>query len=140
MKKRNLLVIGALVVAMSAAIVAPVGACSEGCTPGYWKQPQHFDSWAYSQGAYFDDVCNAVLPHITLLQALSAKNKDYPSGEAAFLRHAAAAFLNEAAGLDSMSGSLCGPGGWVADAYAYGAFELVKNQLEEWNELGCPLN
>lgn len=143
MKRWNLFLIVVLIVAMSATIVAPAGACTEGCTPGYWKQGQHFDSWVgYSPGDYFDDVCSGMLPHITLLQALKARRKDgpYTGPEAAFLRHAAAALLNEAAGLDSMSGSLCGPGGWVDLAYGAGGFEHVKNILAGWNELGCPLN
>src|SRR5215210_35264 len=30
---------------------------NEGCTPGYWKQPQHFDSWVvYSPNQLFSSV------------------------------------------------------------------------------------
>lgn len=145
MKRWNLFLIVVLIVAMSATIVAPAGACTEGCTPGYWKQPQHEGSWVgYSPGDFFDVVCNGNLPHITLLEALKARRRDYrawPGPYAAFLRHAAAALLNEAASLDSMSGDLCGPGGWVDLAYGPPRrFRHVKNILAGWNELGCPLN
>ena len=43
----------------------------EGCTPGYWKQPHHFDSWVgYQTGDEFD-VVFGVPYDVTLLQALT---------------------------------------------------------------------
>jgi hypothetical protein len=144
MKKRNSLVITLLVVVMSLVAVIPASAWTYGCTPGYWKQEQHFDSWVdYSPDDYFDEVMcwddgTVVVcagPHITLLDALSAKNKDYPGGEAALMRHGVAALLNDVAMEYPMTAQP-----WVVWAYADGVFEYVKDKFEELNEAGCPLN
>src|SRR5690606_4234097 len=46
-----------------------------GCTPGYWKQKQHFDSWiGFTQNQDYDAVfgVDAFSPNRTLLQALSS--------------------------------------------------------------------
>jgi hypothetical protein len=96
MKKRNLLVMAVLVVALSVVIVAPSSACT-GCTPGYWKN--HLDAWQ-GYDPYADTFYGVfgVGPHMTLLDALSAQNKDVGSGvEAAYIRHATAALLNATA-------------------------------------------
>jgi hypothetical protein len=136
MKKRNLLVMLVLVVAMSLPMVVPASACEEGCTPGYWRQEHHFDSWVgYAPDDYFDDVFG-VGPHMTLLDALWARG----GGENAFLRHAVAALLNAARpDLDyNPEWNIINHVHW-----AYGPptrFEHVKNIFEGWNELGCPLN
>ncbi len=43
----------------------------EGCTPGYWKQSQHFDSWTgYSPSTQFSAVFENAFPGKTLLQVL----------------------------------------------------------------------
>ncbi len=47
----------------------------EGCTPGYWKQDQHFDSWVgFDQDDTLEDVFNVPdalgLDDVTLLEAL----------------------------------------------------------------------
>ncbi|MDI3326895.1 hypothetical protein QKW35_21170, partial [Pontibacterium granulatum] len=79
----------------------------EACTPGYWKQPQHFGSWAapYSpvpvETKYVDVFGIAGnlpgLPgkykDITLLGALEAEGN---TDKEALLRHSAAALLNAA--------------------------------------------
>lgn len=140
MKKVNLLLVFALLLVMSFGVAAPVSACENGCTPGYWKQPQHFDSWVgYEPGDYFD-VAFGGGPHITLLEALSAKRQDFASGEeAALVRHAAAALLNANA-VD---------GFWSQEKviekfnYAWGSSgrtETWHEKFEEANESGCPLN
>src|SRR6266545_1548142 len=37
----------------------PTPPANEGCTPGFWKQPQHFDSWTgFSQGQTLENVFN----------------------------------------------------------------------------------
>lgn len=44
----------------------------EYCSPGYWKQDQHFDSWSgYSQNQQFSAVFENAFPGKTLLQVLS---------------------------------------------------------------------
>jgi hypothetical protein len=53
--------------------VAPAGGDSALCTPGFWKQSQHFDSWTAPYdptdlfSAYFEDA----FPGETLRQVLS---------------------------------------------------------------------
>lgn len=144
MKKRNLLVITLLVVVMSLAITVPAGACTQGCTPGYWKRPEHFDSWVgYDPNETFVSVFPVAGfpdPDMTLLEALSAKREDFRSGEeAALVRHAVAALLNATA-LDDF---------WQPERVirkfrdAWKDPELTKTWHEEFktvNELGCPLD
>jgi hypothetical protein len=154
MKKRLGVLIVLVLLILAAAV--PVGAdggcgdcgcepcppppCDEGCTPGYWKQEQHFDSWTgYLTGDSFNGVFG-VGPSITLLDALKARRKDYSSGaEAAMLRHAVAALLNAAGDVDYGKDT-----GWVIGrvqhAYSSGEFEYVKDQFESRNERYCPLN
>lgn len=66
----------------------------EGCTPGYWKQDQHFDSWAgYAPTDLFSTVFGRTLPGgstMTLLDALNLMG----GGIEALARHAVAALLN----------------------------------------------
>ena len=102
----------------------------EGCTPGYWKQEHHFDSWVdYSPGDSFNEVFGASLdPDLTLLEALEAKG---PGSE--LLRHSVAALLNavDGSGVDYALDL----DGVFAAFDAGDAFTLVLN-----NELGCPLD
>jgi len=138
MRKRTLLAVVVLVAAISLVAVAPVSACSEGCTPGYWKN--HPDSWVgYIPGDNFNSVFG-VGPNMTLMEALSAKRGDFGSGaEAAFVRHAVAALLNESSGIDALGTYWLGVA--ITEVYENDAsFEYWKNFLEWHNELGCPLN
>lgn len=132
----------------------------EGCTPGYWKQPQHFDSWpsdwtdgdgypsadfcsSDGSGAIF--TCSSMielanpesgyLNDISLLEALELRG----GGVNALARHAAAAALNGATSVDyayslSMVQSL------VNDALSSGEYDAAKDDLEEANEAYCPLD
>jgi len=113
----------------------------EGCTPGYYKQSQHFDSWTtYSRSADFDATfgVNFFNPNITLLQALGNGG----GGVNALGRHAVAALLNAAsAGVDykyttaEVLAIVRGTG-----AYAGLSIEERKDLLAAANEAGCPLN
>ena len=114
---------------------------TQGCTPGYWKQSQHFDSWVgYSTGDDFDATfgVNFFNPNRTLLQAVGQGG----GGAAALGRHAVAALLNTtnagvgypyttAQVLDLVQGD---------GAYLGLNYTQRKNLLEAANELGCPLN
>jgi hypothetical protein len=110
----------------------------EGCTPGYWKQTQHFDSWCtdYAPTDLYKDVFGVTpsFGDLTLLQVL----KQGGGGEIALARHAVAALLNACYSLDFYSPSEVIS--MVQGAYASGDFESAKNILEYANELGCPLN
>jgi hypothetical protein len=113
----------------------------QGCTPGFWKQKQHLDSWTtYSPSADFDATfsVNFFSPNITLLAALGLP----ASGIEGLARAGAAALLNVAnAGvaypytlaqvLDIVQGD---------GAYAGLSVDERKNLLSTANELGCPLN
>jgi hypothetical protein len=113
-----------------------------GCTPGYWKQKHHFDSWPNppvdpAATTFFDAF--SVVPtngDVLLAKALRIGG----GGENALLRHASAAYLN------AMSPDVdyfFTPDEVIAivqDAYATGDFENAKDRLATENERGCPLN
>ncbi len=110
----------------------------EGCTPGYWKQSQHFDSWVGytpTQGFADYDVFNTG-PGVSLLDALKAKG----GGQNALMRHATAALLNAANPDVSYLYSVAEVISMVQGAFISGDFEAAKNLFEAQNELLCPLN
>jgi hypothetical protein len=118
--------------------VPPPPGGGEGCTPGYWKQPQHFDSWVgFTQDQLFSSVFEDAFPGKTLLQVLSSNGNT--AGEA-LGRHTVAALLNST----SVSYDL-------TTAQVIAAFNAVwpgtkdalnaqKNIFEGFNTQGCPLN
>ena len=145
--------------------VAPVahsveGGTTEGCTPGYWKAKQHWDSWQdaaptdplvgmYSGAAGYDSTDD-----LTLIEALRAKGGSGTEGAALILARAAvAAWLNAA--YDD-EGHLKYP--WRRYVAAFGNPPLVQavndafdsgnraamlklaRQLDKANNLGCPLS
>jgi hypothetical protein len=146
MDRRRLLYSVALVVVLGLAIVVPASAECEppcwpeppcaGCTPGYWKQEHHFDSWEATGFAPTDTLSDAFgceLPDKTLIKALKAKG----GHEKAFMRHAVAALLN-AAHPDMTYGSVEGIKDNVCEFWGQ---EWYKNELEYWNEtLPCLLD
>jgi hypothetical protein len=127
---------GALAVYYNVPEPPPPGG-GEGCTPGYWKQSQHFDSWTgYAPTDLFSSVFEDAFPGMTLLQVLGQGG----GGLKALGRHTVAALLNTAsAGVDY---DMTTQG--VIDAfnavYPGGDYEGQKNIFAGYNELGCPLN
>lgn len=108
----------------------------EGCTPGYWKQTHHFDSWVgYAPGDSYDTVFGVTSSFGgTLLDAL----KRGGGKENALGRHAVAALLNATSSVDyDLTKAQVIQA--VQDAYASDDFNGVKGDLEELNEQGCPL-
>jgi hypothetical protein len=119
----------------------------EGCTPGYWKQSQHFGSWSVNPytttfGDVFVAACAVDNPElksgdnvcdVLLLEALAANG----GGINALARHASAAWLNTASVdyyyLQSEVETM------VAAAFESGIYSLTKDALAEANEAGCPL-
>jgi len=111
----------------------------EGCTPGYWKQEQHFDSWvSYAPGTLFSDVFEDAFSGQTLLEVMDNQG----GGLNALGRHTVAALLNSASGgvdyalttaevIDSFNAVFPG----TKDDY-----NSLKFDLESENESGCPLN
>jgi hypothetical protein len=110
----------------------------QGCTPGYWKQPQHADSWAvYAPGDSFNATFGvSVLPDTTLLQALGLNG----GGMNALARHATAALLNSANGSVSYGMTQADVISAVQAAVASGDVEAAKNIFAGLNEKGCPIN
>jgi hypothetical protein len=109
-------------------------ATGQGCTPGYWRQPQHLDDWVptgYAPGDYFE---NAFLwpgyfsPTYTLFQAIWAQG----GGLDRLARHGTAALLSAASPFVD---------------YPYTVAEVIAmvhsgtiDPLAQANELGCPLH
>lgn len=110
----------------------------EGCTPGYWKQPHHWDSWTapYTPATEFDDVFADAFGEMTLQEVLSQGG----GGLKALGRHAVAALLNAASpGVDYDMTTAEVIAAFNA-AYLSGDYEALKTTLEDFNEQGCPLN
>ena len=113
---------------------------AEGCTPGYWKQDQHFDSWSapYTPDTPFSAVFEDAFPGMTLLEVLGNGG----GGLDALGRHTVAALLNAASGGVEYGWST----GEVIDAFnavypgTRSAYTAVKNDFAYDNERGCPLN
>ena len=119
----------------------------EGCTPGYWKQDHHLDSWP--AGVDADDLFSSVfdLPTqlkkpehnvdpttLTLQDALKLRG----GGVNALMRHAVAAYLNSLTVSYGMSDAEV-----VAAfnaAIGGGDIEGTKDTFADANEQGCPLN
>jgi hypothetical protein len=107
----------------------------EGFTPGFWKN--HPDAWPtgyvpYDPDAtYFDEVFE-VGPHITLMAALSTGG----GGENALLRHASAAILNAEHPDVDYSIAVAEIIAAVQVAYDSGDYEPLKDQLDEYNNMG----
>ncbi len=111
----------------------------EGCTPGFWKQEHHFDSWTgHAPTDSYDTVFGVTSSFggTTLEDALNAKG----GGEAALARHAVAALLNAASPDVDYLFSEGDVISIVQAAYGSGDFEAAKDQLEAQNELVCELD
>ncbi|MEQ8484112.1 MAG: myxococcus cysteine-rich repeat containing protein [Pseudomonadales bacterium] len=112
----------------------------EGCTPGYWRQEHHFDSYpaAYPPSMLFVTAFGVdAFPGQTLAQVTRAKG----GGLNALGRHAVAALLNAASAdvdydrtVESVIQSFQNAYNGVSDV------EYVKNIFEALNEQSCPLN
>lgn len=112
----------------------------EGCTPGYWKQDQHFDSWpaSYSPNMMFSDVFENAFPDMTLLDVLRQGGGCLN----ALGRHTVAALLNgESSEVDYDRSAMQIIN--MFNATYQGTcddYEAVKNIFAFFNEQGCPLN
>jgi hypothetical protein len=117
---------------------APTG--GEGCTPGFWKQAQHFDAWTdpYDPSDPFSDHFENAFPGKTMLEVLEQGG----SGLDALGRHTVSALLNAASsGVDFAFT----PAQVIARFNAVfpgteAAYEALKNEFEAENERGCGLS
>jgi hypothetical protein len=118
----------------------------EGCTPGFWKQDQHFDSWVgFDPSDSFEEVFgvdvtlrvdNQLVDDPTLLQALQAQG----GGVNALARHAVAALLNASNPDVSSDFTVAQVIALVQEAIETGDIERIKDILAAANEQGCPLS
>lgn len=111
----------------------------EGCTPGYWKQEQHFDSWTapYTPGTQFSAVFEDAFPGKTLLDVLSLGG----GGLNALGRMTVAALLNAAS--PDVDYDVATPAEVIAAFNAVfpgGDYETLKNQFDASNNAGCPID
>ena len=112
----------------------------EGCTPGYWKQEQHFDSWPapYTPNMLFSDVFEDAFPGMTLVQVASTGG----GGLDALGRHTVSALLNSAS--DGVSYDLTTQEviDMFNDVYpgTDDEYEALKDVFANFNEQNCPLN
>ena len=122
-------------VLIRAGCVAPGG---EGCTPGYWKQSQHFARWnpTWTPNTLFSEVFDDAFPGKTLLQVLQQGG----GGLNALGRHTVAALLNAAA--EDVSYDL----GFLEVIQSFNAaypgnncdYQTLKDLFQDLNEQGCP--
>jgi hypothetical protein len=121
----------------------------QGCTPGYWKAEQHFDSWPApyiptgANATRFSVAFGRVLPgypgNLTLLQAVKLGGGQYQ----ALGRHATAALLNATTSSINYGMTPAQVITLVQAAIDSGnltTVEATKDQLSMLNERGCPLN
>jgi hypothetical protein len=112
----------------------------EGCTPGYWKQEHHFDSWTnpYDPGDAFSAHFENAFPGKTLLQVL----KQGGGGLNALGRHTVAALLNAASPGVDYAFSPATVKASFNDVFpgSNSEYETLKDEFEMQNERGCPLN
>jgi hypothetical protein len=113
----------------------------EGCTPGFWKQAKHFDSWfGYDRDESFEAVFAVNVPGApTLLEALKA----HGGGINALERHAVAALLNASSPDVDYPLTVAEVKAKVKSAIDSGdpaTIEQTKDELAQFNELGCPLS
>jgi hypothetical protein len=115
----------------------------EGCTPGYWKQDQHFDSWqVYSPTDAFNAVFGVSGPFPNTLTLLDALNLG-GGGVNALARHAVAGLLssiNSDVDYGLTPTEVIDKTKAVINGGDATLIEATKNELAALNEKGCPLN
>jgi hypothetical protein len=128
-------------------IGAPGGA--EGCTPGYWKQEHHFDSWTtYTPGqtleSVFDVPDSLGMDNTTLVAALGGGGGSGVAGGAKILLRAAVASLlnSTSAGVDfSMStADVISQVNAALASMSRATMLALAGTLDTENNKGCPLN
>jgi hypothetical protein len=110
----------------------------QGCTPGYWRQSQHFDSWPapYTPTMQFSAVFDDAFPGMTLGEVVATGG----GGLQALGRHTVAALLNSASADVDYNLSTADVIAAFNAVYPDGDYEALKNRFEGFNELGCSLN
>ncbi len=112
----------------------------EGCTPGYWRQEHHFDSWTgYAPSDLFSSVFADAFPGQTLLDVVWARG----GGLNALGRMTVAALLNATSPGVSYDYTAAEVIDLFNAAYASGNRSTIENQKNVFdflNNQGCGLN
>lgn len=127
---------GALYNYYNSEVPPPPG--GEGCTPGYWKQPQHFGNWPapYTPSTQFSAVFENAFPGMTLLQVVSLGG----GGLNALGRAAVAALLNAQSGDVDYGMTAAEVIAAFNAVFPGGDYDTLKNQFDAANNAGCPLD
>lgn len=116
--------------------IPPPPGGGEGCTPGFWRQSQHFQYWTgFDPSDLYADVFGVDRAG-NLLENVTARG----GGANALARHAVAALLNAASAEVDYDLSIAEIIAGVQAAYDSGDFESFKNVLEGFNEQGCSVD
>lgn len=118
----------------------PPAGGGQGCTPGYWRQRHHYDSWAapYTPDTPFGAVFEDAFPGKTLGQVV----RQGGGGLKALGRHTVAALLNaQSSGVSyDLTASEVIDGFNAVYPGSKKEYNTLKDQFEGFNEQGCPLN
>jgi hypothetical protein len=129
----------------------PTSGAGQGCTPGYWKQQQHLDSWIptgfspdQTLESVFDVPDTLGYDDVTLLEALSFQGGSDLNGAAEILlRASVSALLNSAQPNVDYPVTTAEVIDAVNAALASGDRTTIidlAGKLDKYNNLGCPLN
>ena len=131
---------GATLTFFNSLVPPPPPQGGEGCTPGYWKQPHHWDSWPapYTPTTPFSAVFENAFPGKTLQDVLSNGG----GGLDALGRHTVAALLNAGSGGVSYDFTVQGVINGFNATFpgSKNAYNAQKDIFEGFNQQGCPLN
>ena len=124
---------------------APVG--DKGCTPGYWKQSQHFDSWVgwlptAKIGTMFSASSNYSLNNYTLLQGLQFKGGPTLAAAAQILLRAsiAAELSANTVSYPLSAADIITQVNAALNSYDRETMLGLAARLDSYNNLGCPLS
>jgi hypothetical protein len=128
----------------------------KGCTPGYWKQSQHFDSWVPTGlattnlvGSVFGkaslySLAGKSMANYKLVEALAFKGGPDLTGAAQILlRASVAAELNakySGMGYPMSAADVVSAVNAALASANRGAILTLASQLDDLNNLGCTLN
>jgi hypothetical protein len=129
---------GSLVRFTNTFVPPPPPSGLQGCTPGYWKQDQHFNSWTapYTPNTLFNTVFDNAFPGMTLLQVL----ENGGGGLDALGRHTVAALLSSASNGVNYGMTPAQVIAAFNAVFPGGNYEGQKNIFAALNERTCPLN
>lgn len=133
-------------------VVTPtVPSGGEGCTPGYWKAPQHHDSWVptgFTTGQSLESVFNVPdaygVDNVSLLAAMSFNGGPTTTDAAKLLlHHAVAGLLNSAhpsVDYDISTADLIADVNAALATNSRNVMLGLKSLIDAENNSGCPLN